>query len=338
MPQPAAFTVLADEFDNGRRLDIVVASHLHACSRSLAASLIAARKIVVDGRAKKPGYRVKTGERIDGQIPAPVPVAFRPEPIPLHILDEDEHLIVINKQPGLVVHPAPGHSSGTLVNALLHHCPDLQGIGGELRPGIVHRLDLDTSGTMVVAKTAAAHEALARQFKNRRVNKTYLALVHGQMESEDGVIDLPIGRHPVDRKKMSTTSRRHRSALTHWRVREKLGSAALLEVSLKTGRTHQIRVHCAAIGHPVVGDGVYGSRKRGKAPPGSIGKSRDFAAHLLRSAPRQMLHAWRLGFDHPASGRWLQFESPMPEDMQRIVRELQAVGEQGKDERNGHDR
>ena len=328
MPEPAAFTVLADESDNGRRLDFVVASHIHACSRSMAASLIAARQIVVDGCSKKPGYRVKTGERIIGKIPAPVPVAFQPEAIDLRILYEDAHLVVINKQPGLVVHPAPGHLSGTLVNALLYHCPDLKGIGGELRPGIVHRLDRDTSGTMVVAKTAAAHEALADQFKSRRVKKTYLALVHGQMASQDGIIDLPIGRHPVQRKKMSTTSRRHRTALTHWRVREKLaGPTALLEVNLKTGRTHQIRVHCAAIGHAVVGDAVYGPRSRRKIYPKFTGKSQGVVMQLLLSAPRQMLHAWRLGFDHPRSGERLQFESPMPDDMQRIVRGLRTAGE-----------
>ena len=328
MPEPAAFTVLADESDNGRRLDAVVSSHIHACSRSMAASLIVSRQILVDGCSKKPGYRVKTGEHIVGQIPAPVPVAFQPEAIDLCILYEDAHLVVINKQPGLVVHPAPGHLSGTLVNALLYHCPDLKGIGGELRPGIVHRLDRDTSGTMVVAKTAAAHEALADQFKNRRVKKTYLALVHGKMASQQGAIDLPIGRHPVQRKKMSTSSRRHRSALTQWRVREKLtGITTLLEVDLKTGRTHQIRVHCAAIGHPVVGDKVYGSRSRRKIHPKSTGKIQNVVTQLLLSASRQMLHAWRLGFHHPCSGEWLQFESPMPEDMQHIVQGLRAAGE-----------
>ncbi len=330
MPEPAAFTVLADESDNGLRLDVVVASHVHACSRSMAAALIAAREITVDGCAKKPGYRVKTGERIAGRIPAPAPVVFQPEPIPLHILYEDEHLAVINKQPGLVVHPAPGHSSGTLVNALLHHCPDLQGIGGALRPGIVHRLDRDTSGTMVVAKTAAAHEALAQQFKYRKVRKTYLALVFGKMPRQDGVIDLPIGRHPVERKKMSTTSRRHRSALTRWRVREKLGPASLLEVDLKTGRTHQIRVHCAAIGHPVVGDAVYGSRRQRKSRLKTMEKDRQVVARLLLSAPRQMLHAWRLEFDHPDSGEQLEFESPIPDDMLHIVQELRRSAQDGQ--------
>jgi len=331
MPEPAAFTVLADESDNGRRLDSVVASHIHACSRSMAASLIAARQIVVDGCSKKPGYRVKTGERIIGKIPAPVPVAFQPEAIDLRILYEDAHLVVINKQPGLVVHPAPGHLSGTLVNALLYHCPDLKGIGGELRPGIVHRLDRDTSGTMVVAKTAAAHEALAGQFKNRRVKKTYLALVHGQMASQDGFINLPIGRHPVQRKKMSTTSRRHRTARTHWRVREKLvGPTTLLEVDLETGRTHQIRVHCAAIGHSVVGDSVYGLRTWRKFHRKFLAKDTAVATQLLLSASRQMLHAWRLGFYHPQTGEWLQFEAPVPDDMQRLIQGLRKAGKSYK--------
>jgi len=330
MPEPASFTVLADESDNGRRLDVVVASHIQACSRSLAASLIVSRNIVVDGCSKKPGYRVKTGDRIAGEIPAPVPVAFQPEAIDLSILYEDEHLVVINKQPGLVVHPAPGHLSGTLVNALLHHCPDLKGIGGELRPGIVHRLDRDTSGTMVVAKTATAHETLAHQFKCRRVKKTYLALVHGQMLIESGVIELPIGRHPVDRKKMSTTSRKHRTALTQWRIREKLGAATLLEVNLKTGRTHQIRVHCAAIGHPVVGDSVYGSRAWRKSNRKSSAKDTEVVTQLLLSASRQMLHAWRLGFDHPQTGEWLQFEAPVPDDMQRLIQGLRKAGKSYK--------
>ena len=261
MPVYGAFTILADESDQGRRLDAVVAAHLPDCSRSLAVNLIANLEILVDNQAKKPGYRVKCGDKILGRIPAPVHVEHEPEPIPLQILYQDSHIVVLNKQAGLVVHPAPGHSRGTLVNALLYHCPDLAGIGGEIRPGIVHRLDKDTSGTMVVAKNAAALENLAKQFKTRTIQKSYLALVYGELRTDEGTVALPIGRHPVHRKRMSTITRKGRSAETSWRVRERFPGVTLIELTLKTGRTHQIRVHCATMGFPIVGDQVYRSRK-----------------------------------------------------------------------------
>ena len=261
MPVYGAFTILADESDQGRRLDAVVAAHLPDCSRSLAVNLIANLEILVDNQAKKPGYRVKCGDKILGRIPDPVQVEYEPEPIPLQILYQDSHIVVLNKQAGLVVHPAPGHSRGTLVNALLYHCPDLEGIGGEIRPGIVHRLDKDTSGTMVVAKNADALEKLAKQFKTRTIQKIYLALVYGELRKDEGTITLPIGRHPVHRKRMSTITRKGRSAETSWRVRERFQGITLLELTLKTGRTHQIRVHCATMGFPIVGDQVYCSRK-----------------------------------------------------------------------------
>ena len=265
-------------------------------------------------RLAKPSYRLKAGDSVSGQLPAPQPSGFQPEPIPIRILYEDAHIILINKPPGLVVHPAPGHFSGTLVNGLLYHCPDLGAIGAEIRPGIVHRLDKDTSGTLVVAKNAAAMEHLAAQFKNRTVLKDYLALVHGAMPGEIGAIRLPIGRHPVDRKRMSTRSRKGREAETGWRVVRGLGRFTLLELHLKTGRTHQIRVHCAAIGHPIVGDPVYGWR-RSTADSGTI-------QPLLADVHRQMLHAWRLEIDHPAGGGRMRFESPLPEDMERLIEGL----------------
>jgi 23S rRNA pseudouridine1911/1915/1917 synthase len=255
---------------------------------------------------KKSGYRVRAGEQIKGFIPPPEPVRFHPEPIPLDILYEDMHLIVVNKPPGLVVHPAPGHHSGTLVNGLLYHCPNLEGIGTKLRPGIVHRLDKDTSGTLVVAKTGFVHHHLSDQFKSRRIEKKYLALVLGEPRADSGTISDPIGRHPIHRKRMSTTSRKGREAETRWRVRKRIEGATLLELDLKTGRTHQIRVHCAAIHHPIIGDPVYGYRRISKQI----------------SAPRQMLHAWRLGFFHPATGEWMRFESPIPEDMQDLMNAL----------------
>ena len=217
-----------------------------------------------------------------------------------------------------MVHPAPGHTSGTLVNALLYHCPQLGAIGGEIRPGIVHRLDKDTSGTMVVAKNGAAHENLGAQFKDRTVCKDYLGLVYGEPQSDSGSINIPIGRHPVDRKRMSTTTRKGRNAETLWKVRERFDGLTLFKLRLKTGRTHQIRVHCAAIQHPLVGDPVYRPRKL----PQIIEKNYASTAGLVRTVSRQMLHAWRLGFTHPKTGEELSFESPLPEDMAGLLDRL----------------
>ncbi len=324
MPPNGAFRVRVTQSDQGKRLDVVVAAHLPACSRSLATSLIAEDKIRVDGQNKKPGYRVRIGEHIEGSIPEPEPIAFQPEPIELDRLFEDRHLIVVNKPPGLVVHPAPGHYSGTLVNALLYHCKDLEGIGAKLRPGIVHRLDKDTSGALVVAKTSAAHEHLSQQFKAREVNKAYLALVFGEPKSDKGVVKLPIGRHPVDRKRMSTQSTKQREAETLWKVSERFNGFTLLLLHLHTGRTHQIRVHCAAIHHPVVGDPVYGPRnllknlRKGKSGiPESVITG-------LKAIQRQMLHAVRLGFIHPATGEKMEFEAPMPADMAQLLDKLRV--------------
>jgi 23S rRNA pseudouridine1911/1915/1917 synthase len=310
------FVFHADAASRGIRIDVFLAEHLPDCSRSFAGQLIAGDCIRVNGRVPKPSYRLKPGDVVNGRIPAPKPARYLPEPIPLQVLYEDPDIVVINKPPGLVVHPAPGHTSGTLVNGLLYHCPDLRGIGAELRPGIVHRLDKDTSGTLVVAKNAAALEHLAGQFKNRTVGKDYLALVHGTMAPDHGTIRLPIGRHPVDRKRMSTRSRRGREAETGWRVVRRLAGATLLELRLKTGRTHQIRVHCAAIGRPIVGDPVYGRRRASGDPSGMQAR--------LGSIRRQMLHAWRLEINHPRSGARMRFESPLPEDMERLIAELET--------------
>ncbi|HIJ55805.1 MAG TPA: RluA family pseudouridine synthase [Deltaproteobacteria bacterium] len=303
------FTIQVESPDQGKRLDSMVGTHLPELSRSVAAILIRSGAVRVNEELRKPGYRVKPGDLIHGTIPPPEPVSFVPEPIPLDILYEDSDLIVVNKPPGLVVHPAPGHAAGTLVNGLLHHCPGLQGIGTKLRPGIVHRLDKDTSGTLVVAKSGTVHRHLSYQFKTRHVEKKYLALVLGEVASDSGVVKLPIGRHPVDRKKMSTISHRGRSAETVWRIRERFPGISLLELDLKTGRTHQIRVHCAAIRHPVIGDPVY---------------SRPRAGGVTRTPDRQMLHSWRLGFTHPASEQWMCFESPIPEDMKDFMEALRS--------------
>jgi 23S rRNA pseudouridine1911/1915/1917 synthase len=310
------FSFPADAACSGIRLDVFIAERLPDCSRSFAGQLITGEHVRVNGQVRKPAYRLKTGDIVSGCIPPPRPSGFLPEPIPLSILYEDEHIVVINKQAGLVVHPAPGHHSGTLVNGLLYHCADLGAIGDELRPGIVHRLDKDTSGTLVVAKNAAALEHLARQFKHRSVTKDYLALVHGDMPAESGTIRLPIGRHPVDRKRMSTRSRKGREAETGWRVARCLGGLTLIEFRLKTGRTHQIRVHCAAIQRPIVGDPIYGRR------PPAAGSVETQA--LLGRVRRQMLHAWRLEIAHPFAGERMRFESPLPEDMKNVITQLEA--------------
>ncbi|MCJ7772699.1 MAG: RluA family pseudouridine synthase, partial [Desulfobacterales bacterium] len=210
--------------------------------------------------------------------------------------------------------PAPGHYTGTLLNGLLYHCPEIESYGDRIRAGIVHRLDKDTSGTLVIAKTISTHEFLSRQFKERTVKKTYIALVHGAMESDSGKITFPLGRHPVDRKKMSIIGVKKRDAETLWRVKERLVDSTLLEVNLKTGRTHQIRAHCFAIHHPVVGDTVYGGRKIRKNPP-----------DLFQSAKRQMLHSWRLGLVHPESRKEMTFEAPIPEDMEEMISSLRSL-------------
>ena len=322
MSPNGAFSICVANSDQGQRLDVLVASHLSDCSRSFAANLISNAKIRVNGQPKKPGYRVKTGDKIEGQIPAPEPIGFKPEPIEIERLYEDKHLIVINKPPGIVVHPAPGHYSGTLVNALLYHCPDLKGIGGALRPGIVHRLDKDTSGALVVAKSADAHEHLARQFKARTVQKNYLALVFGEFDATDGTIRLSIGRHPTDRKRMSIKSRKRREAETQWKICEQFKGITLLELQLKTGRTHQIRVHCAAMDHPIVGDPVYRPRKLLKNITKTYSTIPASIVDTVKSVKRQMLHARRLGFIHPKTGGKMVLEAPLPGDMAALLDRL----------------
>ena len=319
-----AFTIRVKPSDEAKRLDVLVTSFLAVHTRTFVAGLISDEHIRVDGRPKKPGYRVKSGEQISGIIPPPKPVEFKPEPIPLDILFEDEHIVVVNKPPGLVVHPAPGHFSGTLVNGLLYHCPDLGGIGGELRPGIVHRLDKDTSGTLVVAKNDAAHAHLSRQFKSRQVQKKYLAVVHGNVKSPTGSVKLPIGRHPVDRKRMSSVSPRGRSAQTDWTVKERFHGFTLLELNLKTGRTHQIRVHCHAIHHPIVGDKVYRPRKLEKTI-GRGDQQSDQILSLLKTVHRQMLHAWSLSFTHPYTKEVVFYKSPLPADMVEIIQRFREI-------------
>jgi len=257
--------------------------------------------VTVDGRLPtKGGLALGPGARVRVSIAPPRPSALEPEAIPLRIIYEDEDLLVVDKPPGMAVHPSAGHEQGTLVHAVLAHCPDLSGIGGEARPGIVHRLDKDTSGLIIVAKNDAAHVSLARQLKERRVEKTYLALVEGRMKPAQGVIEAPLGRHPVQRKKQAVVAR-GREARTRYRTLREVDGRSLLEVRPETGRTHQIRVHLASIGHAVAGDALYG---RAGAPPG------------LR---RQFLHAQRLAFAHPRTGERLELEAPLAEDLQAVL-------------------
>ncbi len=317
----------------GERLDRHLAAAVPALSRSRIQSLIAEGRVQVNGRVpSRPGQKLKGGERIAIALPPPEPAAPEPEAIALSILHEDEHLIVIDKPPGMVVHPAPGRERGTLVNALLHHCGDsLSGIGGVRRPGIVHRLDQDTGGVMVVAKTDAAHRALAEQFaahgRDGRLLRRYHALVWGHPPPGRGVIEAPIGRHPRDRLRMAVvTPEKGREAITRYRTLERFHDekgrplAALVECELETGRTHQIRVHMAHIRHPVMGDPLYAtgfaaSAQRLPAP----------AREALAALGRQALHASVLGFVHPVTGERMVFESPLPEDMARLLKALRAA-------------
>ncbi len=291
----------------GQRLDAAMAQIEPRLSRAAARRLIERGDIRISGSQVKPAHRLRIGERVEGRVPEPEPDSLAPEAIPLEIVYEDAQLIVVDKPAGIVVHPAAGQRSGTLVNALLHHCHDLAGIGGVLRPGIVHRLDKGTSGLLVVAKTELAHRKLSAQFKAHSIERRYLALVRGMSRADEGSIDAPIGRHPTDRKRFSTRARVGRRAVTHWYVVERFVDTTLLGVRLETGRTHQIRVHLASVGLPVVGDPVYGGGRKVTARLG---------------LQRQALHAVSLAFEHPATGERLSFESELPEDLASVIAQL----------------
>ncbi len=301
--------VVADGADD--RLDRHVAAELDT-SRNRAASLVEEGRVRVDGRPARKSQRVSAGQQVDARIPPPPPPTAEPEDIALDIVFEDADLVVVDKPAGLVVHPAPGHPSGTLVNALLHHVGTLSGVGGAWRPGIVHRLDRDTSGLMVVAKSERAHRELARALQERAVGRVYLVALWGMLPDSAATVDQPVGRHPRDRVRMAVVAG-GRPAQTRFRVLERWRAACLCEAVLGTGRTHQIRVHAASIGHPVVGDAAYGaSRERG-----FHGRDGQWARELARRTPRQFLHAHRLDFAHPASGAPMAFESPLPPCLDR---------------------
>lgn len=285
----------------GERIDKYLTDSLEeSISRSQVQQWIRGGDVRVNGQTVKPNYKMAAGDHIVLVIPDPVDEEIVPEPIPLDVVFEDRDVIVVNKPRGMVVHPAPGHYSGTLVNALLHHCTDLSGINGVLRPGIVHRIDKDTSGLLVAAKNDKAHLSLAEQLKEHSVTRIYTAVVHGNLAHDQGTIDAPIGRDPSDRKMYTVTHKNSKHAVTHFVVLDRFGDYTLLQLKLETGRTHQIRVHMKYIGHPLVGDPLYGRAK----------------GNLMEG---QALHAGVLGFLHPSHGEYMEFEAPLPEDMRRLI-------------------
>ncbi len=298
----------------GLRLDVWV-SEQAGLSRSRVARLVAEGQVLLNGEVPRKAEPLTPGDQVRLEEPPPEPVAAEAEDLPLSIVWEDSHLLVVDKAAGMVVHPAPGHRSGTMVNALLHHVRDLSGIGGRLRPGIVHRLDRDTSGLLVVAKDDQTHQALQDLLRRRKIRRLYLAASWGHLDRSPRRVDAPIGRDPSNRLRMAVHADGRR-AVTHLRVVESWPAAELLQVGLETGRTHQIRVHLAHLGHPVVGDQLYGAGwERGMG--GSI---REFARELARRTPRQFLHAHRLAFRHPVTGEELRFEAPLPPDLAGVAR------------------
>lgn len=313
--QSFELTVLA--ISQGQRLDQYLVQHGRAIgdfSRSMFQDLIAKQRVLVDGKVRKNDYRVRAGEIIAIAVPPPVLSALVPEPIDFTIIHEDEHLLVLGKPPGLVVHPACGNLTGTLVHGLLHHCTDLSGINGHVRPGIVHRLDKDTSGVMVVAKNDLAHHSLAAQFKDKRARKIYHAILDGVPSGRGGRICTSIGRHPVNRKKMAILQGRGKEAITNWQLLTDFDRAfSWVEIEIETGRTHQIRVHMASLGVPVAGDQVYG---------------RSNPRYQALGISRQCLHASQLSFLHPATDELVTYTAPLPLDMQQVLERLRA-GEDG---------
>jgi len=298
-----SFEFKVSESSVGSRLDVFISSEFENKSRSYIQGIIEGENALVNGKCRKSNFKLKLEDIITLNVPDPVELNVKAEDIPLDIIYEDSDVIVINKPQDMVVHPAPGNYSGTLVNALLNHCTDLSGINGVLRPGIVHRIDKDTSGALVVAKNDNAHNSLAAQLKDHSMTRSYIALVEGIIKSNEGTIDEPIGRHPKDRIKMAIVESGKR-AVTHFKVLERFESNTLVECNLETGRTHQIRVHMAKIGHPLVGDLIYGFKKQRFNLKG------------------QVLHAKKLGFMHPSTNEYMEFNSPLPNYLEKLIIKL----------------
>lgn len=295
------------EADAGTRLDACLARAIEDLTRSAAAKAIEDGRVLVNGKAPNKSYKLMGHEQIEFTPEEPAPIDAVPQDIPLDVVYEDDDVIVVNKPKGLVVHPAPGHPDGTLVNALIHHCGDsLSGVGGEKRPGIVHRIDKDTSGLIIAAKNDFAHAALAAQLKDHSLARTYVCIVCGNIKDDSGTIDAPIGRHPADRKKMAVTEKNSRSAVTHWRVLERFSGYTLVECKLETGRTHQIRVHMAYRGHPILGDMVYGRKKP------ELGQD------------SQCLHAKELRFVHPRTGKPVTVSCELPDYFAALLEKLRS--------------
>lgn len=305
--------IVVETAEAGERLDTFLAQKT-GITRSQVQKVIEKGEVSVNGRPESQNFRVKAGDAVTINTSEKKDGVLEPEPIPVDILYKDDYLVVVNKPAGMVVYPAAGHSHGTLMNALSYHCRKLASTGGPLRPGIVHRLDKDTSGVMVIALDDRAYYDLAEQFRQRTINRRYIALVFGDLIKDEGTITLKIGRSESDRKKMSTRVRRGKEAVTKWKVIRRFRYATLVEAKLGTGRTHQIRVHFASIGHPVLGDKTYG--KKIQVETTTRGKI---------MFPRQMLHAELLGFIHPSTGKYLEFSSPLPEDMAEKMKEVQSL-------------
>lgn len=299
------FKLIVGEDIAGERLDKFVSSSLSDITRSFVQKLIDKKNISVNSNYKSCNYKIRYNDIIEVNIPSPEIIKTLPENIPLNIIYEDDDLLVVNKPKGMVVHPAVGNFTGTLVNALLYHCGDtLSGINGEIRPGIVHRIDKDTSGLLIVAKNDYAHNKLALQIKEHSFNREYEAVVYGNIKNQEGTIDAPIGRNPADRKKMAVTSKASKNAITHYRVLNRYNGFTHIKLKLETGRTHQIRVHMAYIGHPVAGDILYGPKK------------------VIKSLNGQCLHARLIGFIHPRSGKYIEFETELPDYFKNFLLEL----------------
>lgn len=293
------------EATKAERLDKYLTELLPDLSRSHIQKLIKNENITVNGSSVKANYKLTIGNQIDVHIPEPEVLDIQPEDIPLDILYEDEDILIVNKPKGMVVHPAPGHASGTLVNAIMFHCKDhLSGINGVLRPGIVHRIDMNTTGSLLICKNDKSHHFLAEQLKEHSITRKYHAIVHGNLKEDEGTINAPIGRHPTDRKKMSTKAPNGRSAVTHYRVLERFGDYTYIECQLETGRTHQIRVHMSSIGHPILGDNVYGPAK---------------CPFKLEG---QTLHAKILGIVHPTTLEYMEFDAHLPEYFENLIIKL----------------